>query len=130
MPPVKPSSSLNETANMKTGILNVDGVEYRWQVYRQPRWTSARSLLGMAILVEPPTQSRRELLLEFDIDPSRHGDMPQHQRFRVTDRRLIECIENAIKAGWDPTSRGKRFVYDAGPVKLAKELSPLITRRA
>src|SRR5215831_9975930 len=105
-------------AVVKTGTVQVHGNEYRWGVYRQPRWTSARVLLGLTILVESMEPSHRKLILEFAIDPTRHGDMPQHQRFRVSARRLIEAIQEAMTAGWDPDSRGKPFVFQAGPTNL------------
>ncbi len=106
-------------AIVKNGIVKVGEINYRWRVFRQPTWTRGRThdvptLLGLAILVEHPEPSHRDLLLEFDIDPERHGDMPQHQRFRIHNRRLIEAIESAMEAGYDPSSRGKRFVYEAG----------------
>ncbi len=108
-------------ASVKKGIIRVGDVDYRWSIYRQPTWTTGRSpgytLLGLAILVESLEASKRPLLLEFAIDRTRHGDMPQHQRFRIHDGRLIEAIEDAVRAGWDPTSRGKRFVYEAGPLQ-------------
>jgi hypothetical protein len=100
-----------------SGEILVDGVKYRWMVYRQPTWTSG-VLLGLAILVQSLEPSRRDLILEFSIDRTKHGDMPQHQRFRVSDRRLSECIQSAIRSGWDPQSRGKRFVFQAGSVVL------------
>jgi hypothetical protein len=108
---------------MKTGIIKIGSVEYLWSVLRQPRWTMGRvhgyTLLGLAVLVESSQTSRRELLLEFDIERSRHGDMPQHQRFHIRDGRLTQAIESAIEAGWDPNSRGKRFVYEAGHLQPA-----------
>ncbi|HYG34308.1 MAG TPA: hypothetical protein VEC99_05965 [Clostridia bacterium] len=108
-------------ASVKEGTVKVGDVDYRWSVYRQPRWTTGRThgytLLGLAILVEHPEPSHRELLLEFDIDRTRHGDMPQHQRFRIHDGRLIRAIQDAMEAGWDPESRGKRYVYQAGSLQ-------------
>jgi len=108
-------------AAVKKGIIRVGEMEFRWSVFRQPTWTRGRThgltLLGLAILVEPPESSRRDLLLEFDIDRTRHGDMPQHQRFRINEGRLIEAIESAMRAGWDPDSRGKRFVFEAGSLQ-------------
>jgi len=101
---------------MKNGTVQVEGVEYHWSIYRQPRWTGAGVLLGLSILVKAVCSSGRELVLEFAIDSSRHGDMPQHQRFRVSNRRLIECIQKARNAGWDPDTRGKHFFFEAGPV--------------
>jgi hypothetical protein len=105
-------------ATVKKGNVKVGEKDYRWRVLRHSTWTRGRdqefTLLGLAILVEPTESSRRELLLQFDIDPTRHGDMPHHQRFHLPDGRLAEVIEGAIKAGWEPDSRGKRFVHEAG----------------
>jgi hypothetical protein len=108
-------------AAVKRGIVKISKADYRWSVFRQPTWTTGRThgytLLGLAILVEPPEVGHRDLLLEFDIDRSRHGDMPQHQRFRLPEGRLIAAIKDAFQAGYDPDSRGKRFVYEAGPLQ-------------
>jgi hypothetical protein len=89
---------------VKEGVVKFRDVDYRLSVFRQPTWTRGRThdtptLLGLAILVEHPEPSHRELLLEFEIDRERHGRMPQHQRFRVHMNRLIEAIESAMKAG-------------------------------
>jgi len=83
--------------SVKTGMLRLGSDDYRWSIYRLPTWTRGRStpghaLLGLAILVQLPEPNRRQLILEFDIDPARHGDMPHHQRFRVHDARLLESI--------------------------------------
>ncbi|HEY3856345.1 MAG TPA: hypothetical protein VGO67_18325 [Verrucomicrobiae bacterium] len=101
---------------MKDGTVQVEGVDYHWSVYRQPRWTGDGVLLGLALLVKPVKSSRRELILEFAIDPTGRGEMPQIQRLQVPKRRLIECIQNALNAGWDPESRGKGFFFSAGAV--------------
>jgi hypothetical protein len=99
---------------VKTGTFQVEGVEYRWSVYRQPKWTS-QGPVGMAILVKPIAPGTRELLLEFALKyGSGHHCMLSHQRFRVSNSRLIQCIQNAMNAGWTPNRRGKRFVFDAG----------------
>jgi len=109
-------------AAVKKGIVKVGEIDFRWSVFRQPTWTRGRTqgvatLLGLAILVEHPEPSHRDLLLEFDIDRTRHGDMPQHQRFRLPNGRLIAAIQDALQAGYDAGSRGKRFVYEAGPLQ-------------
>ena len=119
---VRRDTVISGMGSAKNGIVRVGGADYNWRVHRQPTWTSGRSspgheLLGLAILVEPPEPRRRSLVLEFDIDPTRHGDMPHHQRFIMSDGRLIEAIQSAMDAGWDPDSRGKRFVYEAGPLQ-------------
>ena len=108
-------------ATVKKGIVKVGEIDFRWSVFRQPTWTRDENqlhrLLGVAILVESLEPSRRELVLEFDIDRTRHGDMPHHQRFHIPDSRLVEAIESAMSAGWEPESRGKRFVYEAGALQ-------------
>ncbi len=108
-------------ANAKQGVITVGDVDFRWSVYRQPTWATGRheqiGLLGLAILVEPLAPSRRELLLEFSIDRTRHGDMPQHQRFHLPDGRLSEAIQEALHAGYDSTTRGKRFIHEAGTLQ-------------
>jgi len=100
----------------KKGLIQVGNSEFRWSVHRQPRWIADRGFLGLAILIELPSESRRKLILEFDFDKSWHRAMPQHQRFRVPNKRLVQCVENAIEVGYDPDSRGKDFVFEAGPV--------------
>ena len=101
---------------MKNGIVQVEGVEYRWGIYRQPRWTGTGVPLGLAVLVKAVRSSGRELVLEFAMDSTRHGDMPSRQQLRVSNHRLIECIQNARNSGWDPDTRGKSFFFNAGPV--------------
>lgn len=106
-------------ADPTKGVVELDGTDFRWSVFRQPTWTMGRThgytLLGLAVLVEPPEPGHRKLVLEFDIEP--RGDMPQHQRFHANKARLIEAIKDAISAGWEPDSRGKRFVYEAGSLQ-------------
>ena len=108
-------------STVKQGIVKVGDEDYRWSIFRRPAWTrdenQRHKLLGLAILVESLEPSRRELILEFDIHPTRHRDMRLHQRFRVTGGRLAEAIEGAMSAGWDPESWGRRFVYEAGALQ-------------
>jgi len=99
---------------MKNGAVEIENVQYQWSIYRQPRWTGEGVPLGLAILVKAVNSSGRELVLEFAIDPTRHGDMPQQSR--VSNRRLIECIQSARDSGWDPDTRGKYYFFAAGPV--------------
>jgi hypothetical protein len=104
------------------GIVNIGDADYLWNIYRQPRWTTGRvhgyTLLGPAVLVEA-SGGKRELLLEFEIEQVQPCSMPQHHRFRLGDGRLIEAIVAAMAEGWDPHSRGKRFVFAAGYLQLA-----------
>ena len=100
--------------NVKSGVIQVDGVEFRWSVLREQTWVTKVGSLGLAILIESEQEGRRNLVLQFDGEVG-HRLTPKHQRFKIPDRRLIECVRNAIGAGWDPDSRGKKFTFAAGP---------------
>ena len=110
-------------SNVKASVVRVGEAKFRWSVLHEQTWARDRHdlavVVGLAILVEPPEPSRRELLLQFDVDrsrgkSSRHRNMPERQRFRIHEGRLVEAIRSAMLAGWDPNSRGKRFVFQAG----------------
>jgi hypothetical protein len=101
---------------MKNGTVQIEDVEYRWSIYRQPRWTGDGMPLGLAILVQAVQASGRELILEFTVDRTRQGELPPLQKLRISNRRLINCIQKARDAGWDPETRGKYFFFAAGPV--------------
>src|SRR5688572_4611609 len=100
---------------IQQGKIEVDSVGYDWSVHRQPTWVTsgAPRLLGLAIQVTPEEPNTRELLLEFDISRG-HRNMSHHQRFKVPNVRLLQCIRSAIEAGYDPSSRGKPFRFSAG----------------
>jgi hypothetical protein len=102
---------------VKANTILVDGIEFCWSVFREQCYANSGSgqgdCLGLAILVESKEPSRRSLLLQFDY-VNGHRNMPSHQRFKISDRRLVECIQNALSTGWDPESRGKQFVFNAG----------------
>jgi hypothetical protein len=100
---------------MKTGIVSVQGSDFRWAALRKQGWASDSGPYGHSVAVTKVASGNRELILEFDRDPRFHRGMAKHLRLRIPDRRLIECILKAIEAGWNPESRGKAFVFKAGP---------------
>ena len=55
--------------------------------------------VAVAVLVELEESGQRGLLLEFDPVVG-HRCTPQRQRFKIPDRRIIECIQSAIDSGW------------------------------
>ena len=103
---------------IKNGAIQIEGVKYEWKIYRQPKWTS-EGLKGMAILVTTTEPGTRELLLEFAMDRVGHHCMPSHQRFRLSDKKLIQFIKIALEAGWNPNERGKKFVFRAPALQEA-----------
>jgi hypothetical protein len=104
--------------DMKCEEVEVDGIRYKWSVYRQPTWvtTGGVGLLGLALLIEPQEPHQRELILEFEIrlGLGHRKSMSHHQRFKVPKVRLIQCIRSAIESGYEPSSRGKPIRFNAG----------------
>src|SRR4051812_4117562 len=99
---------------MKNGALEINGLEYRWSILREQTWVTGEGPVGVAVLVESESGGR-ELVLQFDGIVG-HRCTPNHVRFRIPNRRLIEAISEATASGWDPDSRGKRYIFQAGPV--------------
>jgi hypothetical protein len=93
--------------------LTLDGARYRWSIERYPRYTS-EGYRGLCVHVEVATGSGRLLVLEFPFEERDHRSMPHHQRPKPSDRELTTHIMGAIGAGWEPSSRGKPFVYAVG----------------
>ena len=103
----------------KGGNIRINGIDLCWSVAHRQGWANTgggqKALLGFAVLVERKTGAGRPLLLQFEPSTG-HRNMPDHQRLRINAGRLSDCIQNAIAAGWDPESRGKQFVFQAGLV--------------
>ena len=93
-----------------TGRVTVDGDEYEWEVFREPRWSSQEGLLGLTLsikLVDHP----RELLLEIPNNLTKKHVGFYNQRPKIVVASIIQGIEAAIAAGYRPTSRGKAFAF-------------------
>jgi hypothetical protein len=97
---------------MNAGVVEVDGERYSWSVHRQQSWVTSVGLNGLALLVQSEN-GNRELILQFDGVMGHRMSMGQ-MRFKVSNKRIIECIRTARESGWDPESRGKKFVFSAG----------------
>jgi hypothetical protein len=101
----------------KGGVIQVDGTKFLWSIAHKEGHANTgggqKGIVGLAILVRGKDVNRRHLLLQFE-PTDRYVGRPQRPYFRIPDRRLTECIQNAIAAAWDPESRGKEFVFQAG----------------
>jgi len=95
---------------MNEAIIEVDGTEYEWGIRNYPKYTS-QSWKGLAIEVQPKRHPQRQLVLQFPMEFGSRHSTPHRQRPTISQRRLAECIREAIAAGWDPESRGKAFVH-------------------
>jgi hypothetical protein len=91
------------------GIVDVDGLQYDWELRSEPKWGGFEGWKGMTVaLLQKDTQ--REALLEFP-PPKRLLKGLQRGRLQVSDAIVARGIRAALLAGWEPASRGKTMVF-------------------
>jgi len=92
-----------------SGIVEVDGDHYEWELRSEPQWAESEGWKGMTVaLLQKDTQ--RGAMLEFP-PPKRLLKGMQRGRLQVSDATLARGIRAALEAGWDPASRGKPMVF-------------------
>ena len=97
---------------MKASNVTVDGVKFQWWIHRRPAWCTGEGWKGLAIAVQPVEFPARKLLLEFRPELDTRISSQKRPRPSVSERRLTDSIRAALAAGWEPSSRGKAFVYE------------------
>lgn len=91
------------------GTVDVDGINYKWELQREPQWCDADGWKGMTVsLLQKDTQ--RGALLEFP-PPKRLMKGLQRGRLQINDAIIARGVRAALSAGWEPTSRGKPVVF-------------------
>jgi len=97
----------------QTGVVHVDGLQYEWELQREPQWSDADGWRGMTISLSQ-VDTQRGALLEFP-PPKRLMKGLQRGRLQINDAIVCRGIRAALSAGWDPASRGKPmwFTVDA-----------------
>jgi hypothetical protein len=91
------------------GIVDVDGLQYEWELRSEPQWGESEGWKGMTIaLLRKHTQ--RGALLEFP-PPKRLLKGMQRARLQISDATVSRGIRAALQAGWEPASRGKPMVF-------------------
>ncbi len=93
-----------------SGVVQVDGEDYEWEVRRQPQRTTGDLWQGIAISLRLK-DAKREAVIQFPM-PMRTNGHPQMQKQRISVEAVKNAVSSAIAAGWDPTSRGKPVVFD------------------
>lgn len=95
--------------NRLAGIVDVDGLQYEWELRNEPQWGESEGWKGMTVaLLQKDTQ--REALLEFP-PPKRLLKGLQRGRLQLSDATVSRGIRAALLAGWEPESRGKPMVF-------------------
>lgn len=95
------------------GAATIDDVTVLWELISEPQWSnSSDGYKGVCISVRVAEEARRELIIEYPFPTGRDGRrLPVPQRPAVTPAGVETTIRQAMVAGWDPTSRGKAFVF-------------------
>lgn len=92
-----------------SGIVDVGGLRYEWEVRSEPQWRESEGWKGVTVaLLQQHTQ--RGALLEFP-PPKRLLKGMQRGRLQISDAIVSRGIQAALDAGWEPTSRGKPMVF-------------------
>lgn len=107
---LKPATRLDmNNMHSLNGLINVDGLQYEWELQREPQWSDIDGWKGMAVsLLQKDTQ--RGALLEFP-PPKRLMKGLQRGRLQINDAIIARGIRAALVAGWEPTSRGRPMVF-------------------
>jgi hypothetical protein len=95
------------------GLIVVDRKILKWCLVSEPQWTTEDGYIGLRISVQTEGARHRELVLECPFPKKVTGvgspQLPQRPKFSV--KTVQANVRQAIAAGWDPISRGKRFVF-------------------
>ncbi len=91
----------------------IDGVSMLWALVSEPQWSnSGGGYKGLCISVRVADEARRELVIEYPYPKGADGrPLPVPQRPTVTPKLVEASIHHALEAGWDPSSRGKAFIF-------------------
>jgi len=93
--------------------LSINDLSLIWHLHREQQWCTADGWKGLAIHVKMAEGAHRELILEY---PTVRTQKPGYLRTDPARPTIVPAkvgaqIREAIRAGWDPESRGKPFVY-------------------
>ena len=92
-----------------SGIVDVGGFEYEWELRSEPQWSESEGWKGMTVALLRK-HSQRGALLEFPPPKRLLKGMPRG-RLQIGDAIVIRGIQAALQAGWEPASRGKPMVF-------------------
>jgi hypothetical protein len=94
------------------GTAAADGLKLVWELLSEPQYSnSGDGRIGLRIGVRVADAATRELIIEYPY-PTDSGGLPKPvpQRPPVSQPMVERSINEALAAGWDPSSRGKPFI--------------------
>ena len=95
--------------------ITVDGVKLVWNLHREQQLTTDEGWRGISIHVRVAESDkvRRDLHLEYPAVKTQKIGFTRTDRVVVNIRPAVveQHIRQAMEGGWDPTSRGKPFIW-------------------
>src|ERR1700730_6010437 len=94
------------------GLITLEGTNLCWQLVSEPQSSTEHGYQGLCISVRTEDKRHRELVLAFPFPRTKFGSpLPHPQRPRFSEKTIIAGTQKAMKAGWNPMSRGKTVVH-------------------
>jgi hypothetical protein len=92
----------------------IDGVPLIWHLHREQQLTTAEGWRGVAIHVKVAEGVRKELWLEYPAVITQKAAFTRTDfvQQNISPAKVAEHIRRAIEAGWNPESKGQRFIYE------------------
>jgi hypothetical protein len=105
-------SQIKRRKRTMDGLIKIERTALRWQLISEPQFTTAHGYKGLCLSVRAEEEGQRELILEYPYPANKFGSpLPLPQRPTVSEKSVEVNVRRAIAAGWDPVSRGKKFIY-------------------
>lgn len=96
------------------GSIALGEVVLDWHLTSEPLWSTDHGHKGACISVQAQDEGGRELILQYPYPTNSYGSpLPLPQRPRISEKAIQEGVQQALKDGWDPHSRGKAIVFRA-----------------
>lgn len=98
------------------GKVVVDGIEMTWELIREAHYSSFEGYKGMqfsARAVSETARTFKELIVQFPFPEKRLGQATEKER--IVPEKVEAAIRQAVAGGFDPTSRGRVFVWLVEP---------------
>lgn len=93
----------------RSGIVEIDGLKYEWELLGEPQLSSSDGWKGMTVSLRQRDMPRAAVL-EFPAPKRLMRGLPKG-RLHINDAIALRGARAALAAGWDPASRGKPIVF-------------------
>jgi len=92
----------------------IDGVPLIWHLHREQQLTTAEGWRGVAIHVKVAEGVRKELWLEYPAVMTQKVALTRTDfvQQNISPAKVNAHIRRAMEAGWNPESKGQRFIYE------------------